>query len=271
ARATGVRAASSAGWSTGARPRPPRCRRRGMPGCTTSPTRFQPPTRRSARGKSRICPTSRARPRHTCRRVTRCSAATGRAPRATTSPGHPREHDAWRGGKGKAMRRNVIETIMGAVVLVVAALFLLFAYSSSNLHAVGGYDVMARFNRVDGLTNGADVRLSGIKIGSVVSQALDPKTYLAEGHLSVTDSVKLPVDSTARIQSDSLLGSAYINIEPGGDEKMLASGGEIKYTQDPVNLADLIGRFIFSSGGKKPGEQGQGGQDNGAPAPAPSN
>jgi len=78
------------------------------------------------------------------------------------------------------MRRNIIETIMGGVVLLIAALFLAFAYAGSNLRGVGGYDVVARFNRVDGLANGAEVRLSGIKIGSVVRQDLDPKTYLAE-------------------------------------------------------------------------------------------
>jgi len=78
------------------------------------------------------------------------------------------------------MRRSVIETIMGAVVLVVAALFLFFAYTTSNVRAIGGYQLVARFNRVDGIAPGSEVRLSGIKVGSVLSTHLDPKTYLAE-------------------------------------------------------------------------------------------
>ena len=170
------------------------------------------------------------------------------------------------------MQRSLVETIMGGVVLVIAALFLLFAYSGSNLRGAGGYDVVARFNRVDGLANGAEVRLSGIKVGSVVRQDLDPKTYLAVVHLAIADNIKLPIDSTAKIQSDSLLSGSHVNLEPGGDDKMLANGDEIKYTQDPVNLSDLIGRFIFSNAQKGGGKSGDAGTPPaGATPPAPAN
>ena len=167
------------------------------------------------------------------------------------------------------MRRSVIETIMGAVVLVVAALFLFFAYTTSNVRAIGGYQLVARFNRVDGLANGSDVRLSGIKIGSVISQQLDPKTYRAVVHIAIDNSVKLPNDTTARIQSDGLLGNTYMVLEPGGSEEMLPPGGQIEYTQDAVNLVDLLGRFIFSGGGAANG--GGAPASGGAPqAPAPA-
>lgn len=173
------------------------------------------------------------------------------------------------------MRRNIIETIMGGVVLLVAALFLLFAYSSSDVGRVNGYELTAQFNRVDGLAVGADVRMSGIKIGSVVSQRLDPKTYLADIRMSIASDIKLPTDSTAKIQADSLLSANYVNLEPGGDETMIKPGGQVKFTQDPINLSDLIGRFIFSNNkgpGQKPAGQGDGqggGQDGGGAAPAP--
>ena len=147
------------------------------------------------------------------------------------------------------MRRSVIETIMGAIVLVVAGLFLFFAYTSSNVRATDGYELVARFNRVDGLANGSDVRMSGIKVGSVVGQTLDPRTYRAIVRLSVDSAIKLPVDTSARIQSDGLLGNAYMVLEPGGAEEMLPPDGEIEYTQDAVNLVDLLGRFIFSQPG----------------------
>src|SRR5260221_12511192 len=143
------------------------------------------------------------------------------------------------------MRRSFVETVIGGLVLLVAALFLCYTYSGSNLRGAGGYDLIARFNRVDGLANGAEVRLSGIKIGSVVRQDLDPKTYLAVVHLAIDDNVKLPVDSTAKIQSDSLLSGSHVNLHPGGDDKMLAKGDEIKYNQDPVNLWDLICPFTL--------------------------
>jgi phospholipid/cholesterol/gamma-HCH transport system substrate-binding protein len=151
------------------------------------------------------------------------------------------------------MNRNIIETIMGGVVLLVALMFMIFVYSSSSTRTGDGYEVTAQFNRVDGLTPGADVRLSGIKVGSVVDQVLDPVSYLAIVRISVSNSVKLPKDTAARILSDGLLGGNYLALEPGGDEAMIEPGGEITVTQDPINIADLLGRFVFGSadGGKK--------------------
>ena len=77
------------------------------------------------------------------------------------------------------MQRNAIETIMGALVLLVAVVFLVFVYSSSSLGTSDGYEVTAKFNEIDGVSRGTDVRMSGIKVGTVVDSALDPKTFLA--------------------------------------------------------------------------------------------
>jgi phospholipid/cholesterol/gamma-HCH transport system substrate-binding protein len=143
------------------------------------------------------------------------------------------------------MHRNVIETIMGGVVLIIAVTFLIFAYTSSNTGSVSGYLVTAKFNSVNGLARGSDVRLSGIKVGSVVDTALDPQDYTAVVSLSITDAVKLPTDTSARILSDGLLGGNYLELQPGADEAMIAAGGRIPVTQDPVNIVDLLGRFVF--------------------------
>src|SRR6202047_2462590 len=105
------------------------------------------------------------------RRARSCAAATGPAPPGITSRGHP-NHPA-----AANMTGNVIETVMGAVVLVVAAVFLFFAYTTSQVRAVSGYEVSANFLRVEGLRDGGDVRVSGIRVGTIVSQRLDPKTY----------------------------------------------------------------------------------------------
>lgn len=145
------------------------------------------------------------------------------------------------------MKRNVIETMMGAVVLLVAAAFLGFAVSSSDVRTVQGYELTARFNRIDGITTGTEVRLSGIKVGTVLSQRLDPETYLAEIKISVSDSIRLPVDSTAKVLSDGLLGDTYLSLEPGAEDAMIEPGGQIQKTQDPLNLVDLIGRFMFNA------------------------
>ena len=165
------------------------------------------------------------------------------------------------------MHRSVIETVLGAVVLIVAAMFLYFITYSSGFRSVDGYEVKAKFNRVDGLALGSDVRLSGIKIGSVVATKLDTKTYLAEIDMRIDRSVKLPTDTTAKITSDSLLSSNYVSLEPGADEKLIGDGGEIVATQDPVNLMDLIGRYIFgSAGGAKDGQKDKSPQGQSQPS-----
>jgi phospholipid/cholesterol/gamma-HCH transport system substrate-binding protein len=166
------------------------------------------------------------------------------------------------------MSRNVIETVMGAVVLLVAAVFLVFVYSTSNLRASSGYELIAHFNRVDGVGPGTDVRMSGIKIGTVADVSLDPKTYLAVMRLSIRDDVQLPTDSTAKVQSDGLLGGSYVAIEPGGADEMLAAGGEIRLTQDPNNIADLIGRFIVRAAEAKKSDSAA--PESAAPQPAPA-
>ncbi|MBV9860339.1 MAG: outer membrane lipid asymmetry maintenance protein MlaD [Alphaproteobacteria bacterium] len=152
------------------------------------------------------------------------------------------------------MRGNVIETVMGGVVLLVAAVFLYFAYTTSQVRAVQGYTVMAQFDRVDGIREGSDVRISGIKVGSVVAQTLDPKTFLADVQMSIDPGVKLPDDTSAAIISAGLLGDKYMSLSPGGSDKTIPPGGRIKYTQSPVSLENLIGQMIFSqpgAGGKK--------------------
>jgi phospholipid/cholesterol/gamma-HCH transport system substrate-binding protein len=180
--------------------------------------------------------------------------------------GRPRSQDG-----ARAVRGNVIETVMGAVVLVVAALFLVFAYKTSELRAVSGYQVSADFERVDGIHDGSDVRISGIKVGSVVSATLDPKTFLATLDMSVEPRVKLPEDTVAEIVSAGLLGDKYLSLVPGGSDKEIPPGGKIKYTQSSISLESLIGQTIFSApGGKKPGEGGAAPQSGGAsPNPAP--
>ena len=147
------------------------------------------------------------------------------------------------------MQRNMVETLMGAVVLLVAALFLVFAYSRADVGEVAGYTLLARFDRVDGVKPGADVRISGIKIGSVLSQKLDPETYLAEMRISVDPSVKLPKDSAAKILMSGLLGDTYISLSPGGSDEMFKDGDEIQYTQGSVDIISLVGQAVFGKAG----------------------
>lgn len=156
------------------------------------------------------------------------------------------------------MRKNYVETIMGAVVVVVAVLFVMFAYDKADLKTIEGYSISAKFDRIDGIRRGSDVRMSGIKIGTVTDQALDPETYLAVVHLNIDVNVKLPMDTSAAITSDGLLGDKYMALSPGGDDKMIPPGGEIETTQGSIDLFSLVGQMIFSQTGDKGGKSSDG-------------
>jgi phospholipid/cholesterol/gamma-HCH transport system substrate-binding protein len=115
------------------------------------------------------------------------------------------------------------------------------------------------------------VRISGIKVGKVLAQRLDPVSFRAEVTFSVKDGIEVPSDSSAAIVRSGLLGGKYLSLVPGGDDRLLKDGEELTLTQSAVNLEDLIGRYIFSQGQTAAGQQGgqQGGQQPGGAAPAP--
>ncbi|MBT3702365.1 MAG: outer membrane lipid asymmetry maintenance protein MlaD, partial [Alphaproteobacteria bacterium] len=118
-----------------------------------------------------------------------------------------------------------------------------------------GYEVVARFERIDGLSAGSDVRMSGIKVGTITDQSLDTEDYLAVVRMSIDPAVLLPEDSSAEVVSDGLLGSKYMSLVPGGADDMIEPGGEIKFTQSSVSLEALIGKFMFSSDDADKGEK----------------
>lgn len=146
-------------------------------------------------------------------------------------------------------KNNVVEFLAGAIVLAVAGLFLFYAYTTAGEARVSGYQLQAQFDRVDGLTVGSDVRISGIKVGVVLEERLDVDDYLATVVFSVDENVRLPVDSSAKITTSGLFGGAYLAIQPGGAEEMLQEDDSISYTQGSVDLLGLIGQAVFSASG----------------------
>ena len=143
------------------------------------------------------------------------------------------------------MNKKPVETIMGIVVIFVAAFFLYIAYQVSDLQVVKGYDINARFLKVGGLNVGSDVRINGIKVGTVIAQNLDPEDYVADVKLSISSNIQLPKDSVVSIVSDGLVGNKFIKIEPGKSKEFLQNGDTVANTKDFKTLEDMVGEIIF--------------------------
>ena len=159
------------------------------------------------------------------------------------------------------MGRNMIETVMGAVVLAVAAFFLIFAYTHANIQKIDGYEITGTFASVGGLDTGADVKINGIKVGTVLSQTLDPNTYDAVVKMTVAHGIQLPADTVASISSEGLLGGKFIKLTPGKGKAMLAAGGTLGPTKNFKSLEEMVGQLIFLATADN--------QSTGTPAPAP--
>lgn len=159
------------------------------------------------------------------------------------------------------MGRNIIETALGAVVLLVAVFFLAFALKTADAGKIKGYTVTANFPRTDGLKNGSDVMVNGVKVGNVTGQTLITEPgrdqFLVRVTMSIDPKVQIPTDTVATIANESLLGGRYLSLEIGVEEDNIKDdgSGRITRTQPPMRLDDLIGKLMFSSkdGEKKDG------------------
>jgi len=149
------------------------------------------------------------------------------------------------------MKDNVFETLVGSIVLAVAGFVLVFAYMGSKKDSIQGYPLMVRFEKADGLMEGSDVKVSGIKIGSVSSLKMDHESYQAVATITVNAGLQFPKDTSAAIVSESLLGGKYLSLTPGGDEDYLKPGEEIVHAQSSIILESLIGHMVFNNKDEK--------------------
>lgn len=143
------------------------------------------------------------------------------------------------------MRKKPVETIMGLVVLIIAILFLAFAYRVSDLQVVKGYPLSAEFMKVGGLSIGSDVRINGIKVGTVTAQKLNSEDYLVDVTFSISSDIRLPKDSVVSIVSDGLIGDKFVKIEPGTADEYLQAGDSFAKTKDFKTIEDMVGEIIF--------------------------
>jgi phospholipid/cholesterol/gamma-HCH transport system substrate-binding protein len=147
------------------------------------------------------------------------------------------------------MRENPVEVLTGAAVVLVAGGFLLYAAQATGYAGPAeGLRLTASFRSIEGVSLGTDVRMAGVKIGSVTGTALDPDSFRATTELTVTASLPIPDDSSAVVASEGLLGGTYIEIVPGGSLAALPDGGEILDTQGAVSLLQLLLQYISGDG-----------------------
>lgn len=145
------------------------------------------------------------------------------------------------------MRSNYFEIIVGTFVLLYAIFFAANSFKGTTVNNDNGYYVLAKFNNIDGIALGSDVKIAGVKVGHVAEQTLDKMTFQAVLKISLNSEVQIPLDSSIKVASEGLLGSKFLQISPGADPENLGPNDEIEFTQSSVSLEDLLGKFIFNS------------------------
>lgn len=147
------------------------------------------------------------------------------------------------------MSENKTEVIVGTAVLAAAIGFLVYAGQATGYSGDSGqYDVTASFQSVEGVSLGTDVRMAGVKVGTVRDIELNPQTFRAETTLSIADGIELPIDTSVAISSEGLLGGNFIELFPGGQLLNLEPGDVIEDTQSSVSLVTLLLRFVSGNG-----------------------
>jgi len=156
------------------------------------------------------------------------------------------------------MGRKGIETLVGAFVLLGLIALVFLALKAANLASFNTgetYPVTARFDNIGGLKVRAPVKSAGVTVGRVKSITLDPRTFQGLVTIEIDSRVQFPTDTSAKILTAGLLGDQYIGLEPGGADKNLSSGSEIKMTQSAVVLENLIGQFLYNKAADGGGEK----------------
>lgn len=164
------------------------------------------------------------------------------------------------------MRESLFEALIGLVVVAVAGFFLVFSLSQRSDASTGdSYDLIAKFDRADGVSPGTDVRVAGVKVGTVRSVKLDQTTFKAEATLAIRKDVQIPEESAAQIQSDSLLGGSYIHIQISGMPDNMQPGSKFEYTRGSMDILGILLEAVGGLGGGGEGETGGGSQEEALP------
>jgi len=148
------------------------------------------------------------------------------------------------------MGKKYFETILGAVIFLIAVFWVGYVKHEIKAEKFHGYTLVAKFDKANGIQRGSDVRISGIKVGEVTEAVIDSNNYLAIVKFKVDKKIKLPNDTSVIVATNGLFGNKHLAITPGGSEEFLSDGDEVIYTQGAINLESIIGQLLFSSGKK---------------------
>ncbi|MFL2659979.1 MAG: MlaD family protein [Alphaproteobacteria bacterium] len=144
------------------------------------------------------------------------------------------------------MNKNIFETILGVIVIIVAMVFGFKLYEQFNINNQSkSYIVYALFNNSGGIKKGADVRISGVRIGKILDVNLDNENYKAKIKMEISDKISLSKDSVVEIASDGFIGGKYVRIISGTDTKLIEQNSELENTKDIVSLEQMLGKLIF--------------------------
>lgn len=152
------------------------------------------------------------------------------------------------------MRNRVTESWVGLFMLIGLLAFLLMAFKVSGLASytvTGAYTLTADFDNIGGLKIRAPVRVAGVRVGEVSRIMLNDRNYRAQVVLAMDERARFPVDTSAAILTEGLLGANYINLTPGFEQEMLGNGQAIEETHSALILENMIGHLLYSLGGKK--------------------
>lgn len=143
------------------------------------------------------------------------------------------------------MKRGMAETLLGGLVLLVTTIFLIYAVQFIDKDNNDVINLKARFYKVGDLDVGNEVKISGVNVGVVTSRVLDRKSFEALINFTVDADIRIPVDTSAFINSEGLLGGAYLRLSPGTSHEKLNEGDEILKTRDYESLEDSVSKIIF--------------------------
>ena len=147
------------------------------------------------------------------------------------------------------MSHSTTEVLVGGGVLAAALAFGIYAVQSTGFSLrTEGYPLTASFRSLEGVNVGTDVRLAGVKVGTVTSMQLNPDTFRADATMIIREGIAIPDDSAVVVASEGLLGGNYVEISPGGSPFPFAPGDEILDTQGAVSLVSLLLRFVSGEG-----------------------